>query len=223
MELGPMTRITWNSPAGILLDQLAEALLPEPARTIVVFGSGVLQVRIEPAFLSRDVDIIGDDDIEVVAKDLRYADERVNLEFQVCDRLTFRTALGWEERAHRELRQGHTFVFPHPWDILCAKIGRLEEKDLEAFRLVIRKTGHPTAEEFKRHLQLAVDLYRPNFDEERGSDYTTQTRILWQEIFQGDIDVRTEIIRPALERRQAQYDADAGDPRWKERLRRLGE
>ncbi len=218
-----MTSITWASPAGNLLDQLAEALPSEPPRTVVVFGSGVLQVTLEPAFLSRDVDVIGDDEIAKAARPLRYADERVDLEFQVCDRLVFRTALGWEERAHRELRRSHTFVFPHAWDILTSKIGRLEEKDLEAFRLVIRKTGHPTAEEFKRHLQLAVDLYRPNFDEESGSDYTTQTQVLWREIFEDDIDVRTEIIRPAVARRQAEYDADAGDPRWKERLRRLGD
>ncbi len=157
-----------------------------------------------------------------LAEKLSWPGESGDLFFQVCDRLTFRTALGWEERAHREPRRGHTFVFPHPWDILAAKIGRLEEKDLEAFRLVIRKTGGPTAGEFKRHLQLAVDLYRPNFDEERGSDYATQTQILWKEIFQASIDVRTEIIRPALARRQAQYDADAGDPRWTERLRGLG-
>ena len=205
-----------------MLHLLAEALPSEPRRSIVVFGSGVLQVCLEPSFLSRDVDIVGDDDIARIAESLRLVDERVDLAFQVCDRLVFRTALGWEERAHREIRLGHTFIFPHPWDILVAKLGRLEEKDLEAYRLVIRKTGHPTADEFKRHLQLAVDLYRPNFDEERGSDYTTQTRILWQEIFGGTIDVRGEIIRPALARRQAEFDADAGDPRWKERLRNLG-
>lgn len=181
----------------------------------------MLQMWVEPTFLSRDVDIVGDESIERVAESLRIADERVTLEFQVCDRLTFRSALGWEDRAQRIERCGHTFVFPHPWDILVSKIGRLEEKDLEAFRLVIRKTGHPTAAEFSTHLQMAVDLFRPNFDEERGSDYATQTRILWREIFDGDIDPRTEIIRPALARRQAQYDADAGDPKWKERLRNL--
>jgi hypothetical protein len=142
--------------------------------------------------------------------------------FQVCDRLVFRTALGWEQRARKEHRGPHTFVFPHTWDILVSKVGRLEEKALEAFRLVIRKTGPPTAAEFAQHLQLAVDLYRPNFEEEQGSDYTTQTRFLWREIFQGEIDLRTEIIRPALARRQAQYDADAGVPAWKDRLRNLG-
>jgi len=221
MESNPTKNANWETAAGALLHKLAEALPSEPAQRIVVFGSGVLQILLEPTFLSRDVDIIGDDEIAQIAEALRLSDERTDLAFQVCDRLVFRTALGWEDRARTETRCGHAFVFPHPWDILVSKIGRLEEKDLEAFRLVISKTGHPTASEFARHLQLAVDLYRPNFDEEKGSDYTTQTKILWAEIFHDEIDPRSEIIRPALARRQAQYDADAGDPAWKERLRNL--
>lgn len=212
----------WNAPAGRLLTKLAAALPPQPEKRIVVFGSAPLQLYLDSDFVSQDVDVLGDDDISRVAAGLKLPGETGDLEFQVCDRLVFRTALGWEDRARTELLGPHAFIFPHPWDILVAKIGRLEEKDLEAFRLVIRKTGHPTPEEFAKHLQLAVDLYRPNFDEERGSDYTTQTRLLWREIFDGDIDVRSEIIRPALARRQAQYDADAGDPAWIERLRSAG-
>ncbi len=102
-----------------------------------------------------------------------------------------------------------------------SKIGRLETKDIEAFRLVIEKTGHPTADEFKSHLQLAVDLYRPQFDEEQGSDYTAKTQALWREIFGTTIDVRREIIAPALARRQSGYGAGAGDPNLKQRLKDL--
>lgn len=214
--------IDWHAPAGRLLDQLAAKLPPQPKQTIVVFGSAPLQLFVDSSFLSKDVDIVGEDVIAAAAEALSLPGESGDLYFQVCDRLVFRTALGWEERARTERRGAHDFVFPHPWDILVSKIGRLEEKDLEAFRLVIRKTGHPAAAEFARHLQLAVDLFRPNFDEENAADYTMQTRVLWREIFQADIDVRAEIIRPALARRQAQYDADAGDPAWKERLRNLG-
>jgi len=212
----------WQTPAGRLLDLLATKLPGDPPMTILVFGSAPLQLLVDSTFLSQDVDIIGGDNLQSLARDLFLPLATGDLTLQVCDRLTFRTALGWEDRAYREVRQGHLFVFPHPWDILVAKLGRLEEKDLEAYRLVIGKTGHPTASEFKAHLQLAVDLYRPNFDEEHGADYTTQTAALWREIFGTSIDVRAEIIRPALERRKAHYDADAGDPRWKERLRHLG-
>ncbi|HEY3932184.1 MAG TPA: hypothetical protein VGM58_07425 [Verrucomicrobiae bacterium] len=86
-------------------------------------------------------------------------------------------------------------------DALVIRLQRLEEKDLEAFKLVISKTGHPTEEEFTKHLQKAVDLYRPKFDEEttRG-DMFVNTRKLWKILWNKEIDVRVAIIRPALAR-----------------------
>jgi hypothetical protein len=101
-----------------------------------------------------------------------------------------------------------------------SKLQRLEEKDLNAFRLVIDKTGHPTEEEFARHLQLAVDLYRPKFDEESArGDMMMNTRILWQTLWGKDIDVRARIIRPALERVERDYRE--ADPSLKTRLANL--
>ena len=43
--------------------------------------------------------------------------------------------------------------------MLVSKLQRLEEKDLQAFKLVIARTAHPTEDEFAHHLQEAVDLY----------------------------------------------------------------
>ena len=45
-----------------------------------------------------------------------------------------------------------------------------------AFEAVIKKTGHPTSEEFIRELQFAVDLFRPSFDEEQGHDLANNCR-----------------------------------------------
>lgn len=211
----------WQTPAGRLLEKLAQALPPLPPRVIVVFGSAPLQIFLDSGFLSQDCDLIGDDDLASFCQGLSIPAESGDLFFQVCDPLTFRTTVNWETRAARHKLHGHSFVFPHPWDILVSKIGRLERKDLEAFRLVIRKTGEPTAAQFKNHLQLAVDLFRPGFAEEQASDYTLQTQHLWPEIFGDKIDVHAEIIRPAVQRRNRQYEADSGDPSDKERLRGL--
>jgi hypothetical protein len=139
---------------------------------------------------------------------------------QVCDPLAFKSTIDWQSRAIRVERHGHTFRFVHPWDVLVSKLQRLEEKDLNAFRIVTEKTGHPTEEEFARHLQLAVDLYRPKFDEESArGDMLMNTKILWQTIWGKDIDVRARIIRPALERAEREYREI--DSTLKDRLGRL--
>jgi hypothetical protein len=102
-----------------------------------------------------------------------------------------------------------------------SKLQRLEEKDLNAFRVVIEKTGHPTEEEFARHLQLAVDLDRPKFDEEFAQgDMLLNTVLIWQTLWGKGIDVRTRIIRPALERAEREYREI--DPSLKKRLGNLG-
>lgn len=115
---------------------------------------------------------------------------------QVCDPLAFRSTSDWRDRAIVVERHGHLFRFVHPWDVLASKLQRLEEKDLAAFKIVIEKTGHPTEEEFIRHLQKAVDLYRPKFDEESArGDMLMNTHILWRELWAKEIDVRARIIR----------------------------
>jgi hypothetical protein len=57
----------------------------------------------------------------------------------------------------------------------------------------------------KHELQNAVDLYRPNFDEESPNRYGENTERLWREIFKSKIDVRKEIIAPVLARRKEGY------------------
>ncbi|HMJ91383.1 MAG TPA: hypothetical protein VK530_16290 [Candidatus Acidoferrum sp.] len=76
---------------------------------------------------------------------------------------------------------------------------------MEAFRVVLRKTGHPTEREFIRELQFAVDLFRPGFDEENAADLTSNTHRLWPLLYGREIDVRAEIIAPALKTRREGY------------------
>ena len=217
--------IAWQSPAGQRLDELARRLPSAPPLEICVFGSAPLQLFIDPQFLSADIDIFGDE--ATYERLLAFVEEQgwtqeksAPCYIQVCDPLAFKSTIDWRSRAIEVKRHGHLFRFVHPWDVLVSKLQRLEEKDLNAFRLVVEKTGHPTEEEFIRHLQLAVDLYRPKFDEESArGDMLKNTRLVWQTLWGHDLDVRARIIRPALQRAEREYRP--ADPTLKTRLANL--
>ncbi len=223
----PAFNVNWNTPAGRQIELLARLLPPDPVQSIIVFGSAPLQLLLAPDFLSGDVDIFQYDetDLQLFVLKNGLAASPENFGFQVTDRHVFRSTLGWRGRATEVERHGHTFIIPHPWDILVGKLHRLEEKDLEAFRLVIRLTKGPTAAQFAHHLQDAVDHFRPKFDEESsGGDLFLNTQLLWETIYQSTIDVRAEIIRPALERLRLGYEAqNRGDASLKTRLAHLDE
>jgi len=137
--------------------------------------------------------------------------------FQVCSELNFRTSPRWKDRARSNQIANVTFVVPHPYDILIAKLNCLDEKDLNAFRAAIAKTSHPTEAELIKELQLSVDLFRPSFDEKEGHDMTSKCRRLWPLIFGREIDPRAEIIAPALGIRKAGYGEPTRD--YKQELR----
>lgn len=213
--------LDWETPAGKALCRLAAAVPRERRVTITVFGSAPLQMALDPALLSGDVDVFSDDDLE------RFIEEagltrgmRNQLYVQECAELNFKGSPKWRDRAFASEVEGCTVRFPHPIDILIGKLHRLDAKDLRAFRLVLQTTGHPTPEEMQKELQDAVDLFRPKFDEEATGDIFGNTRILWRELYGRDIDVRSEIIRPALERERKGYGLPTED--YKNRLREIG-
>ena len=145
------------------------------------------------------------------------AQEQSDFYIQVSSGLNFRTSQHWGSRKKSVNLENCTLHLPHPIDILIAKLNRLEAKDLEAFRVVLRKTGHPTETELIHELQMAVDLFRPSFDEEQGHDMANNCRRLWPLIYGREIDPRAEIIAPALQKRREGYGEPTRD--YKQELR----
>jgi hypothetical protein len=197
--------IHWETPAGELLDRLIKALPSSRPWKMIVFGSSPLQLTIDPSFISADVDVIPFDDIEEHCRRASLLKGQSTLYIEPCTPAAFVASADWIGRAFHVYREHVTLILPHPIDILVSKIKRMEEKDLQAFRLVRAKTGHPTEAELITALRRVVDIYRPSFDEESGSDSRENTRLLWQDLFGHSIDVARQIIGPALEERRKSY------------------
>ena len=207
-----------NTPAGKALATLVEFLSPERQYQITLFGSAPIQLAVDPSLLSGDVDLFSDhEDLEDAVSKAGLEQGKSDFYIQVCSELNFRTSQRWRSRTQSVQIKNCTVIVPHPIDILIAKLNRLEEKDLEAFRVVIRKTGHPTEEELIHELQLAVDLFRPDFDEENGHDMANNCRRLWPLIYGREMDPRKEIIVPALKKRREGYGEPTRD--YKQELR----
>ena len=210
--------VNLNTPAAGLLRKLAAALPQNREFNIAVFGSAPLQITVDSTLTSADVDVFSDfENLAEIVQKAGLAQTESSFYIQVSSELNFRTSPRWKDRVQKT-RIGHcTFIFPHPIDILIAKLNRLDDKDLRAFEVVLAKTGHPTEQELISELQMAVDLFRPSFDEEQGHDTANNCRRLWPLIYGREIDPRKEIIAPALAKRKAGYGEPPQD--YKQELR----
>ena len=225
-----VTHIDWQTTAGKTLRRLIDALPSDREWALTLFGSSPLQLALESSFMSQDVDLFvsdfgeANDEITAAIAQAGLSKEQTNEQYvQLCDEGNFRTSPRWKTRAFTTQIGNVRLTLPHPIDILIAKLHRLADKDLAAFRLVIERTGHPTEDEMREELQAAVDLFRPSFDEEMVGDIKTNTRVLWQELWEKDINVGQEIIAPAIARRNKGYEPDIPRRDYKAELRRLAE
>jgi hypothetical protein len=199
--------VNWSASAGQLIEQFLNSLPSNRAFHITVYGSAPLQLTVDRQLLSADVDIFSDDDedLSTFVAAAKLDKTHAGIYIEPGFKLSYRTNPDWRQRAKSIQRKNVTVTFPHPLDILIGKLDRLDAKDLKAFERVIEITGHPTADEFKYELQNAVDLFRPAFDEDSPNRYPENTQRLWREIFHAEIDVRREIIEPAIARRRVGY------------------
>ena len=210
--------IDLSTRAAELLKKLVAALPQNREFTITVFGSAPLQICVDSTLTSADVDVFSDfEELRELVDRAGLGQEKTKFYVQVSSELNFRTSPRWKGRTQSARIGNCTFIFPHPIDILIAKLNRLDEKDLRAFRIVLSKTGHPTEAELIKELQLAVDLFRPSFDEEQGHDLANNCRRLWPLIYGREIDPRAEIIAPALKIRREGYGEPVRD--YKQELR----
>jgi len=221
--------IDWKTPAGKTLRKIFAVLPSDRQHSLTLFDSAPIQLGIDPTFTSNDVDLFtgewGERTQELDELVQRHGlgkGQNPEVYVQVCVEGNFRSSPLWKDRVFRVQIGNVSLILPHPIDILIAKLHRLEDKDLRAFRLVIARTGHPTEDEMRRELQVAVDLYRPGFDEELVGDITTNTRVLWQELWGKEINVRQEIIAPAIRRRNEGYADDIAREDYLGKLRDLG-
>ena len=175
--------LNWDTPAGRVINRLVDALPPDRAWKIILFGSSPLQLALDPNFLSGDVDIIPPSDVETYCRQAGLLKGQTTIYVEPCAVTAFTASADWMLRACEVQRRHVAFILPHPIDILVSKIKRLEEKDLNAFRLVRAKTGHPTEAELLVALRRVVDIYRPSFDEESAGNPRYNTQMLWRELF----------------------------------------
>src|SRR5258708_5300690 len=181
-ELPWRPNLDWDTPAGRGIGRLGSALPADRGWRIHIFGSSPLQLAIGPGFLSADVDIIPSADVEDYCRQAGLLKGQTPIYVEPYAVTAFTVSADWTIRAC-EVQRGHvTFILPHPIDILVSKIKRLEEKDLNAFRLVRARTGHPTEADLLHALRRVVDIYRPSFDEESTGDPRHNTEVLWREL-----------------------------------------
>jgi hypothetical protein len=202
-----------------LLQKFLETLPKDRLFHLTLFGSAPLQLTADPLLLSGDVNLFSDDDEDLAALVAAAKLDKTHggLYLEPGFELSFRASPRWRTRTATVQCSNVTLAVPHPLDILIGKLARLDAKDLTAFERVIQLTGHPTADEFRRELQIAADLFRPAFDEDSPNRYPENTRKLWRDIFHAEIDIQNEIIQPAIARRKEAH----GKPQNYKRL--LGE
>ncbi|MGI8966531.1 MAG: hypothetical protein ACR2H1_10655, partial [Limisphaerales bacterium] len=88
----PAGSINLNTPAGQLLGKLIALLPPEKHFNITVFGSAPIQITVDSALTSADVDLFSDsEELDEIVKRNRMGAGQTEFYIQFCSELNFRT------------------------------------------------------------------------------------------------------------------------------------
>lgn len=185
------------------MERLASAIqdkglvLCEP---LIVFGSAPLQIFLDPAFLSADVDVAATrhlEELQALVKETGMGKGIAPFYIEIVPRYVFRPGPDWGVRAQRFQLNGVELVFPAPLDLLIAKLHRLDEKDLRAFELVRQKTGQPGEMELLEELRQCHEKFAPRPSGTK-SDFQHNAEHLWPRLFGHGLDVGRSILQPVL-------------------------
>ncbi len=167
----------------------------------MVFGSAPLQICVDSAFLSADVDVSvpgQGDELKELVEEIGLSKGKPAYYIEVVAEYIFRPGPNWRERAKTITLNDVSFLFPDSLDILLAKLRRLEEKAILAFQLVREKTGRPTEHELIRELRASYDIFYIQKNGQKSALWEN-TEKLWPRIYGRAMDARAEIIQPVLD------------------------
>src|SRR5206468_1203729 len=90
-------KLDWNGKAGQRLDEFARRLPVQPRLELTVFGSAPLQLFLDAAFLSEDIDLFGDDTstdfLNQFVEANHWSKGQTDFYIQVCDPLAFKSTI----------------------------------------------------------------------------------------------------------------------------------
>lgn len=203
----------WDTVAGLALDTFFKAVhkeLPDYDHPLTIFGSAPIQLCLDEAFVSDDVDIMvleGGERLREIAEAAGIGRSGVNvgLGVQICPPMLFKPTPHYLQRAWSETRHGVKVIIPHLRDVLIGKLHRtrtegqtgLVAKDRRAFHRVRQLCGdHPTLAEVLGDLVACEACFRPLYD---GSIHAFRFNAedMLREIYHHTLDLQRDILSPA--------------------------
>jgi len=109
--------LNWATPNGELLKSFIEGLPQDRPIVLNVFGSTPLQMRLDPSFLSGDVDMFTSEDLSVHLRKMKLGKEHTKPYIELVPSTIFITTPAWRDRAIKEVFGSMTVYIASPLDV----------------------------------------------------------------------------------------------------------